>query len=199
MENDTKEYQTEYAKLIQEWRRYLFNFIVLIGGILTIFLSLVSSGSFSVRVDSKNFAEILKLFLLALGVLVFSIIYSFIKDRELMWGRIWIKGYDFGDNEVEKYSLVYKFKKFLWVFFPILLPEMDELTKEIKENLEKRNGKKFTYFSDLKRRRTDFRILIYVTRLNDGVWNYLVIFGLLSIFGIGISFYAFYRLISLVA
>lgn len=199
MERDTQIYHEEYRHLIQEWRKYLWNFIFLLGGILTVFLSLVSSDLFSLVVDPKKFAGILKLFLLALGILVFSIVYSIFKDRELMWGRTWIKGFDFGDNEFEKYTFKYKFKKFLWILFPTLLPGMDGLTAQMKIDSEKRSGRKFTYFSDFKRRRTDFRILVYVTRLNDGVWNYLVVFGMLSALGIGLSFYAFYKLISLVA
>ena len=115
MEKDTEIYHKEYASIIQEWRKYLFNFIFLLGGIITIFLSLASSTSFSIQVNTGELVDILRMFLLALGILVFAIVYSIWKDREIMWGRLWIKGFYFGKNEFEKYTLIYKFKKLLWV------------------------------------------------------------------------------------
>ncbi len=198
MQRDTQVFHDEYRHVIEEWRKYLFNFIFLLGGVLTIFLSLASSTSFFIQIKPSELTGVLKIFLLALGILVFAIIYSIWKDRELMWGRVWIKGFDFGINEYEKYKLRYKLKKFLWIFFPGSFPEMDGLSLETKKEHGEITGKKYTYFEDFKRRRTDFRVLVYVTRLNSGVWDYPIIFGLLSIFGISISFYAFYQLIVLV-
>jgi len=44
---------------------------------------------------------------------------------------------------------------------------------------------------------TDYRTLVYVTRLNSGVVNYGKIFGFISLVGISLGLWGLYRLLSL--
>ncbi|PIU78702.1 MAG: hypothetical protein COZ28_03295 [Candidatus Moranbacteria bacterium CG_4_10_14_3_um_filter_44_15] len=137
IKKDTLEFHKEYNSIIREWRKYLYYLVLFLGGALSIFFTIVSSSFLNKKIDQSDFALSLKILLLSIALNIIAITYSIYKEREIMWGKILIKGFDFGEKEYEKYTLHYKFKKFCWVLFPDKFPEMDELNDELREDLEK--------------------------------------------------------------
>lgn len=193
IEKDTSEFNEENRYLTAEWRQYLYKYILLLGGILSFLIALSSANLIKKNINPEDFFSALKFIFSALILSILAILYSIFKERENMWGRIYIKSADHADFD-RKCKRLARIKKFLWVIFPLWFKNMEEMNGKLKEETKKK-GWKFGYFSDFKRRYTDFRVFKYAFGLNDGVVWYGRIFGILSTASIIFGIFGIYKLL----